>query len=69
MLNTDQTQLPLGANPLQTKIIKLLQSGVRDGDQLQEKLALPIHELSGELTMMEIEGTVRALGANQWTLR
>lgn len=69
VLNTDQTQLPLGANPLQTKIIKLLQSGVRDGDQLQEKLALPIHELSGELTMMEIEGTVRALGANQWTLR
>lgn len=69
VLNTSQTQLPLGANPLQTKIIKLLQSGVRDGDQLQEKLALPIHELSGELTMMEIEGTVRALGANQWTLR
>jgi glycosyltransferase involved in cell wall biosynthesis len=69
MLNTSQTQLPLGANSLQTKIIKLLQSGVRDGDQLQEKLALPIHELSGELTMMEIEGTVRALGANQWTLR
>lgn len=69
VLNTNQTQLPLGANPLQTKIIKLLQSGVRDGDQLQEKLALPIHELSGELTMMEIEGTVRALGANQWTLR
>lgn len=69
VLNTNQTQLPLGTNPLQTKIIKLLQSGVRDGDQLQEKLALPVHEISGELTMMEIEGTIRALGANQWTLR
>lgn len=64
-----QTQLALGDNPLQTKIIQLLQSGVRDGDELQKQAECDAGEFATELTMMEINGTIRALGANQWTLR
>lgn len=64
-----QTSMALGNNPLETKIIQLLQSGVRDGDELMEKVTTDPSEFSTALTMMEINGVVRALGGNQWTLR
>ena len=64
-----QTILALGNNPLESKIINLLQSGVRSGEVLQAKSGAPASEFSQALTMMEIDGTIRALGGNQWTLR
>jgi DNA processing protein len=64
-----QAQLALGDNPAQTTIIKLLQNGLRDGDELQAQSNLHAGEFASELTMMEINGIVRSLGANQWTLR
>lgn len=64
-----QASLPLGATPLETKIIGLLQSGVRDGDRLQTESGFTASEYSQAMTMMEIDGTIRALGGNQWTLR
>ena len=64
-----QSILPLGDTPAETAIISLLQSGVRDGDELQQKSRLEARELAEALTMLEINGTVRSLGANQWTLR
>jgi len=63
-----QSILPLGDNPLQTKILSLLQSGVRDGDELLRQCEVAAGEFATELTMMEIAGHIRALGANQWTL-
>ena len=64
-----QAILPLGANKNESKIIELLQSGVRDGDELQISSNINASEFSTTLTMMEISGTIRALGGNQWTLR
>jgi len=64
-----QTMLPLGSTPLESKIIGLLQSGVRDGDELQKLSEVKVSEFSQTITMMEISGTIRALGGNQWTLR
>lgn len=64
-----QAALALGDNELQTKIIQLLQGGIRDGDELQSKSQTHAGEFASELTMMEINGLVRSLGANQWTLR
>ena len=64
-----QAQLALGDNAVQTAIIQLLQSGLRDGDELQAQSGATAGEFATELTMMEINGTVRSLGANQWTLR
>ena len=68
-LLTPQTQLALGNNPLQMLIIELLQSGLRDGDQIHAATNAPASEFSTELTMLELQGTIRSLGANQWTLR
>lgn len=64
-----QTQLALGDNALQTKIIQLLQSGIRDGDELQQLSGSDAGQFATELTMMELNGNIRGLGANQWTLR
>lgn len=64
-----QSILPLGSTQLESKIIKLLQTGIRDGDELQAESGADISEFSQTLTMMEINGLVRALGGNQWTLR
>jgi predicted Rossmann fold nucleotide-binding protein DprA/Smf involved in DNA uptake len=68
-LLTKQPSLALGNNPTETKLIQLLQSGIRDGDQLQQVSGIAISEFSQTLSIMEINGVVRALGANQWALR
>jgi DNA processing protein len=64
-----QTILPLGSTPLESRLIELLQSGLRDGEQLQQQSGVDPAEFSQALTMMELTGLIRALGGNQWTLR
>ncbi len=64
-----QAILALGDNPLQSRIIELLQNGMRDGDELLATLKIPAGQFNSELTMMEINGIIRALGGNQWTLK
>lgn len=61
--------LPLGNTDTEAAIIQLITSGIRDGEELQRKSGIPPHELNQALTMLEINGTLRSLGANQWTLR
>lgn len=64
-----QTALALGDTPLESRIISLLQSGIRDGDALQETTQAPASEFTQALTMLEINGLIRSLGGNQWTIR
>ena len=64
-----QAPLALGSNPLETAILDFLHTGGRDGDSMQAATGASATELSTALTMLEIAGTIRALGANQWTLR
>lgn len=64
-----QKHLPLGNTPLETSIIVLLSEGIRDGDELQQKTQAPTTDFNQALTMLEIHGAIKALGANQWTLR
>lgn len=63
-----QTGLPFGGSPLEAKIIELIQAGVRDGEELQIKSGATASDFSTALTMLEINGTIRALGANKWSL-
>lgn len=64
-----QASLALGSTPLETAIIQLLQNGIRDGDELFQQASSSVSDFSATITMMEINGTIRALGGNQWTLR
>ena len=64
-----QTTLALGSTPAETAVIQLLQKGLRDGDELQKTAQLSVVEYNQALTMLEINGIIRSLGGNQWTLR
>lgn len=65
---SDQSQLPLGSSPEETIIINLIASGIRSGDQLQQQSGLNPADFATALTMLEINGVIKPLGANNWTL-
>ena len=50
-------------------IIKLISEGMRDGDEIQQKSGLSASDFATALTMLEINGVIKPLGANNWTLR
>lgn len=66
---TTQTSLPLGTNQLESDIIALLAKGERDGEVIQQATSADPSEFNVALTMLEINGAIKSLGANQWTLR
>lgn len=66
---TDQAVIPLGETPAENTIIDLLRTGLRDGDQLQQQSGLNPADFATALTMLEINGVIKPLGANNWVLR
>ena len=64
-----QPSLLFGDTPAETTILQLIASGVRDGEALQQQSKLSAAEFSTALTMLEINGLIKPLGANQWTIR
>lgn len=62
-----QTTFNLGSNPQEILIIDLLKSGIRDGDILQQTSQLSASVFSQTMTMLELQGLIRSLGANKWT--
>lgn len=50
-------------------ILKLLQSGITDGAELQTRSGLTAANFNQTLTMLEITGRIQALGANHWRIR
>jgi len=63
-----QRKFVFGNTPLEAKIIELIQQGVRDGDELVAQSQASASEFMEALTMMELNGVVKPLGANQWGL-
>lgn len=64
-----QSAASLGQTPIEQKIIEHISAGVRDGDQLLGILSIEVAELNTALTMMEMNGTIKSFGSNQWGLR
>ena len=62
-------KIPLSSTPEEAIIIKLISSGIRDGDELQQNSGLSASDFATALTMLEINGVIKPLGANNWTLR
>ena len=62
-------EMPLSSTPEEAIIIKLISSGIRDGDELQQSSGLSASDFAAALTMLEINGVIKPLGANNWTLR
>lgn len=63
-----QTRLPLGDDAAETAILQALAQGVGDGEAILAQAGLDAAVFSRTLTILELKGRIRALGANQWTL-
>lgn len=69
LADNNQKFLAIGDTPAENSILKLLASGVRDGEKLQIITGLSITDFSMAMTMLEVNGLIKPLGANQWTIR
>lgn len=58
----------IGDSDLETAVLKTLAEGVRSGEEVMAKTLLPPELFNQTITLLEIKGRVRALGANNWTL-
>jgi DNA processing protein len=58
-----------GRNANEQKVLDLMLTGLIDGGDLLAASKLGIQEFNQVLTMLELGGKVRSLGANQWAIR
>lgn len=59
---------PKGGNANEQKLLDLLVRGMSDGDELLEASGLEVSRFNQAITMLEINGKIRALGGNNWSL-
>jgi DNA processing protein len=65
---TSSASKPAGANASEQLVLDLIASGASDGLELQAGSALEPALFNQTLTMLELTGKIRPLGANQWAL-
>lgn len=57
-----------GDNEAETTILGLLAGGMVEGEEILVASGLEVSEFSQQMTLLEVKGRVRALGANRWAL-
>ena len=65
---TRQMELLFGDTEIETAILRLIAAGVQDGERMMNEMKVTISEFNQALTMLELKGRIRALGANQWAI-
>ncbi len=68
LLETTSRPLLIGDTPAETTILKLLQKGLQNGEDIQQQSELSAADFATAMTMLEINGLIKPLGANHWTL-
>lgn len=63
-----QIQTTHSADPHEQLLIELIGQGINDGAMLLQRSQMSVGQFNQTLTMLEITGKIRALGANQWSL-
>ncbi len=61
-------KLVKGRNDNEQTILDLLLLGISDGELLLQQSAIEVSEFNQALTMLEIGGKIRPLGANNWAI-
>ena len=64
----DGQLLIFGDTEVETKILRAMTEGIFDGDEIMEKMKIPAGDFSQTVTMLEIKGRIKGLGANKWVL-
>jgi len=57
-----------GDNEEETAVLKVLYEGVTDGEEIVEKTGMATEKFIQTITILEIKGRVKSLGANQWVI-
>ena len=66
--NREQISL-FGDAPEEVAILKMIvEEGIRDGDLIMEKLEMAVPVYNQAITMLEVKGVIKPLGANHWTM-
>lgn len=60
--------LLFGDTEEETAILRALSEGMRDGEDIMHSLGISVATFNQTMTLLEIKGAVRSLGANQWAL-
>ncbi len=63
-----QTAL-MGDDETETAILRLIAGGMVDGEEILAASGLAVSEFGQQMTLLEVKGRVRALGANRWALK
>ncbi|MBO7664864.1 DNA-processing protein DprA [Candidatus Saccharibacteria bacterium] len=58
-----------GDTPEEMSLIKIMHDGVKNGEEMVQKAGMSVALFNQTMTMLEIKGLVRSLGANQWMLK
>lgn len=66
LLPKSTVRKPQAYSAAENSILELLEHGVTDGDELQQKSGLATAEYLQTITMLEITGAVKPLGNNRW---
>jgi DNA processing protein len=58
-----------GRNDTETAILRAIAGGIADGDEILRATKLSAADYNVAMTMLEVNGRIRALGANTWALK
>ena len=58
-----------GRSDTETAILRAIASGITDGDEILRAAKLSASDYNIAMTMLEVNGRIRALGANTWALK
>ncbi|MDR0591603.1 MAG: DNA-processing protein DprA [Candidatus Nomurabacteria bacterium] len=59
----------MGDNQQENDILEQIKGGENDGEVIMAKLKISTSDFNQTVTMLEIKGLVRSLGANKWAIR
>lgn len=62
-------QLMLGDTEEEVGILRAITDGIKNGEAIMKKLKMPAQLFNQTITLLEIKGVVRGLGANNWALK
>jgi len=65
----NEQEAPFVQDESQRLIVEAIQAGITDGDQIIAGQGLTASEFNRSITMLELSGSVRSLGANRWVLK
>ena len=58
-----------GDSEEEVTLLKMMHDGIKNGEEMIEKAKMPVAIFNQTITMLEIKGLIRSLGANRWMLK